>query len=135
MVCAMSAGAVSAATELMVMAATATTMWRFSSATSGANRLIPLRSDTGDRWPSPVSSLYFVVAGAALRIEELDIFGRRLHQFLVPAGGQNLSFHQKNDLVVIHYRRYLLRYRDERYAGIIVANVLQNRPLRRRIHA
>src|SRR5512142_776228 len=104
MVCAIRTGATRDATELMVMAATARMTWRFSPATSGTNRLIPLRSDAGWRGPRPESSVYFIVAGAALRVEKLDIFGRCLHQLLVRSSGQNLSFHQKNDLVVIHHR-------------------------------
>src|ERR1051326_8251471 len=103
MVRAIKTGATSEATELKVIAATATATWRFSSATSGMKRLIPLRSDAGCRGILPESSVYFVVAGAALRMEELDIFGGCLHQLLVRSGGEHLSFHQKNDLVVIHH--------------------------------
>src|SRR5207244_3697419 len=125
-----STGPVNAASELIVIATTATMMWGFSSATSGTNRLIPLRRDTGPRLLGPVSSLYFIVTGTALGVEELDIFRRCLHQFLMPSGRQDLSLHKKDDLVVIHYGRDLLRYRDKRDAGIIRAHVLQNGALR-----
>src|SRR5678816_4378995 len=134
-VCAIRTGPVSAASELMVMAITATMMWGFSSATSGTNRLIPLRSDTGPRLLGPVSSLYFIVAGAALGVEELDIFRRCLHQFLMFSRRQDLSLHQKDDLVVIDYGRDLLRHRDKRNPRIILAHVLQNDALRGGIHA
>src|SRR6478672_2571720 len=103
MVCAIRTGATKFATELRVMAATAMMTLRFSPAIRGRNRLIPLRSDAGARWLRPDSSVYFIVAGAALRVEELDIFGRSLHQLLMRSRGQYFSFHQENDLVVIHY--------------------------------
>src|SRR5690349_10232085 len=105
MVCAIRAGASREAPELRVMAATAMMTFRFSPATNGANRLIPLRSEAGGRGLRPVSSVYFIVAGAALRVKELDIFGTCLHQLLVRSSGQHLALHQKNDLVVIHHGR------------------------------
>src|SRR5665213_4284997 len=135
MVCAIRTGATRDATELMVMAATAIITWGFSPATSGANSLIPLRSDAGWRGPRPDSSVYFRVAGAALGVEELDIFGRCLHQLLVRSGGQDLSLHQNNDLVVIHHGGDLLRDGDERDSRIILADVLENRLFRARIDA
>src|SRR5436190_19538200 len=133
MVCAIRTGPVNAASELIVIDTTATMMLPFSLATNGTNRLTPVRSDTGARLLGPVSSLYFIVAGAALGVEELDIFRRCLHQFLMPSGRQDLSLHQKDDLVVIHDGRNLLRHRDERNPRIILAHVLQNRALRGRI--
>src|SRR6476646_10080766 len=135
MVCAIRTGPVNDASELMVMATTATITWRFSSPTSGTNRLIPLRSDTGPRLLGPVSSLYFIVAGAALGVEELDIFRRCLHQFLMFSRRQDLSLHQKDDLVVIDYLCCLLDHRDKRNPRIILAHVLQNGVLRGGIHA
>src|SRR4051812_5368490 len=125
MVCAIRTGATSAATELMVIAATATMICRFSSLISGRKRLIPLRSDAGWRGPFPESSVYFIVAGAALRVEELDIFGRCLHELLMRSSGQHLSLHQKNDLVVIHHRCNLLRYRNKRDPRVVFADVFQ----------
>src|SRR5690242_535924 len=98
MVCAMSTGATREATELKVMAATATITCDFSSAISGAKRLMPLRMVAGWRGPLPDSSVYFIVAGAALGMEELDIFGRCLHQLGMRSAGQDFSFHQEDDL-------------------------------------
>src|SRR5690349_13689193 len=135
MVRAIRTGATSEATELKVMATTATMMLGFSSATSGTNRLIPLRSDAGGRGILPESSVYFVVAGTALRVEELDIFGRCLHQLLVRSGGEHLSLHQNDDLVVIRHGRDLLRHREECHPRIILPYVLQNGVFRGRIHA
>src|SRR5678815_2886253 len=131
MVCAIRTGATSAATELNVMVATAITTLRFSSATSGTKRLIPLRSDAGGRGLLPESSVYFIVAGAALGVEELDVFGRCLHQLLMRSDSQHLSLHQQDDLVVIHYVRNLLRHRDERDPRIVLLHVRQNRLFRR----
>src|SRR5690242_16550143 len=103
MVCAIRTGPVNDASELMVMATTATMMWRFSSATSGRNRLIPLRRDAGPRLLGPVSSLYFIVSGAALGVGELDIFRGCLHQFRMFSGRQDRSFHRKDDVIVMDY--------------------------------
>ena len=69
--------------------------------------------------PVAVLSVYFVVARASLRVVELDIFRRCLHQLPVRADGQDLALHQENDLVVIHHGGDLLRHRNQRDAGII----------------
>src|ERR1700758_1099826 len=43
--------------------------------------------------------LYFIIAGALLRIKYLYVFGTAVHQFLMFAGGYNFALHQQNDLV------------------------------------
>ena len=56
------------------------------------------------------------MAGAALRVIDLDVLGRGLEQLLVGARRQHLSFHQQDDLVVVLDRRDLLRDRQQRDA-------------------
>ena len=82
-----------------------------------------------------VSRVYFIEICAPLRFVDLDVFGRGFHQVRVRSGGQHLAFHQQNDLVVMLHRRDLLRHRNQRDAGIILMNVLENGPLRVGIHA
>src|SRR6202171_3444580 len=94
-------GATSAATELNTIATRAVITLRFSLAISGANLLIPARSTPLDCGSLLVSSVYFIVAGASLRVIELDVFRRRRHQLLVRSGGQDLALHQENDLIVV----------------------------------
>ena len=113
-------GATSVARELSTSAINAPMNARFSVANSGMNFLLDSRSDRLGRGPVLVSSLYFIVARAPLGIVKLDIFGRRLHQFLVFSNGQHLALHQKDDLVVIHHRCNLLRHRNQRDSRIIL---------------
>src|SRR5665213_826540 len=95
-------GATSVVSELNTMAATAPMKGTFSVAKSGRNFLPDSRSDRFCG-RAAFSSVYFIVARAALGIVELDIFGRRLHQLAVRADGQEFTFHQENDLVVIDH--------------------------------
>src|ERR1700681_3793776 len=108
MVCPMTTGATSAATELTTIATRAVITFRFSLAMSGANLLIPARSVPLDWRTLLVSSVYFIMAGASLRVIELDVFRRRRHQVLVRSGGQHLALHQENDLIVVCNRGDLL---------------------------
>src|SRR5580692_6596797 len=90
-------GATRVATELNTIAAIAAINGFFSAAKSGRNFLPDSRSDRLGRGPFAVSSVYFIVACAALGIVELDIFRRCLHQLLVSSHGQNLAFHEENN--------------------------------------
>ena len=77
----MMTGPSSVAPELTSIATTATASAAAARRTiSGAKRLSAdaqraLRTEL----PGRFSSLYFVVAGASLRVIDLDVFGRRLH--------------------------------------------------------
>src|ERR671913_123800 len=56
--------------------------------------------------PCVVLSLYgFIMAGAPLRVVDLNVFGTAGHQLAVRAGGQDFRFHQQHDLVVVFHRR------------------------------
>src|ERR1035438_2525888 len=99
----MKIGATSVATELNVIATTAAMKGRFSLANSGINFRLDSRKDVFCRGPFTVSSVYFIVARAALGVVELDIFRRSLHQFLMLADGQDFAFHQQNDLVIVDH--------------------------------
>src|ERR1700727_1985448 len=96
-------GAMSVASELSTIAVRAAMQWRFSVAKNGRNFLLDSRTERLGRGPAAVSSLYFIVAGAALGIVELDIFRRCLHEVPVGSAGQDLTLHQQDDLVVIHH--------------------------------
>src|SRR5690242_19243621 len=93
----MMTGAMRVALELTSMATTAMTRGPRSSAIRGTKRLIAARS--GVLLPNGLvfSSLYFIVAGAPLRIVDLHVFRGSLHQLPMGPCGQNLSFHQEND--------------------------------------
>src|SRR5215469_8079528 len=131
----MSIGATRFATELHIRAPNATMTWSFSSPKRGASLPNACHMGTFGRKPCEVLSVYFVVSGASLRLIELDIFWRDLHQFSVRSGSQNFAFHQENDLIKMLDRGDLLRDRDKRNLWIKFLNILENGLLRRRIHA
>src|SRR5580700_5058683 len=102
-------GAIRVASELSTMAAKAPTQAFFSVANNGTSFLPDSQNERFCPMRFCVSSLYFIVARASLGIEELDIFGRCLHQLLVCADGEHLAFHQQDNLIVVGHRCNLLR--------------------------
>src|SRR5579864_5879364 len=127
----MMTGATRVAPELTSIAITATMICARSSATSGRNRLSPARSELLAPNGLVLSSLYFIVVRAPLRIVNLHVFRGGLQQFAVSPPGQDLSFHQKDDLIVVLDGRDLLRDRDQRDSGVLFLNVLEDRLFRR----
>src|SRR5271170_7885690 len=116
-------GPTSVAQELSSMAASAIAMLPRSGRINGAKRLIPARRVRFAPKALVVSSLYFIDIGAPLRIVNLYVFRRSLHELRVGSGGEQLAFHQKEDLVVVFHRADLLRHRDQSNARILFVNV------------
>src|SRR5580693_10608990 len=115
---------------LTSMAARATMMSPVSGFIRGTNRWTPAPNVPFFPAALPpvleVSRVYFIEIGAPLRFVDLDVFGRRFHQMGVSSRGEHLAFHQKNDLIVMLHRRDFLCHGNERDAGIIPMNVLEN---------
>src|ERR1700683_3274668 len=122
----MMTGPIRVAPELTSMAVSATARKPRSGTINGAKRLMPARRDRFEPKAWLVSSLYFIKIGTPLRVVDLHVFGRSFHELRVSSGGQQLAFHQKENLVVVLHRRDLLRYRDQSDTGILFVDVPQN---------
>src|SRR5260370_31557067 len=122
----MMTGPPSVARELTSMAATATARGPRSGTINGTKRLIPARRERFAPTALVVSSLYFIDIGTSLRVVDLHIFRRSFEELRVGSGGEHLTFHQKDDLVVVLDGRDLLRYRNQSDAGISFVDVPQN---------
>src|SRR5579871_850783 len=116
-------GPTSVAPELTSMASTARASRPRSGTINGAKRLTPARSVRWEPNALVVSSLYFIDIRAPLRIVDLDVFRRRLHQLRMGAGGEHLAFHQDNDLVVVLDGGDFLRDRNQSNAGVLLVNI------------
>src|SRR5215510_732125 len=128
---AITAGPSSEEAEVTSIATNASATIRFSSLKSGAMRLsaAPIEADCcGLSSLFRVLSLYFVVACASLRVINLYVFRRCLHQLCVRTRGQNLALHQKNNLVVVFDRSDLLSDGQQCDSGIITVYVLEDLP-------
>src|SRR4051794_4049577 len=109
-----------------IVAVNATTTDRRWSAITGASRRSAVSTDAaGCAWP-PLSLYGLVMAGASLGLIDLHVLGTGFEKVLVRAGGQHFPLHQQHDLVVVLDRRDLLRDRDQRQPGIVVAHVLED---------
>src|SRR6478672_12502279 len=122
----MMTGPTRVAPELISMAATATASGPRSGTISGTKRLTATRRGRFVPNPLAVSSLYFIEIGAPLRVVDLHVFGRSLHELRVGSGGEHLAFHQKDDLVVVLDGGDLLGYRNQSDSGILLLDVAEN---------
>src|SRR5690348_6964934 len=122
--------------DVTTTAAKACTTSPRSDRTTGPSWRTPATTPIVAAWCDPLLSVYeLVVAGAALGVIDLDVFGRRLHQVPVRAAREDFALHQQHDLVVVLDRPDLLGHRDERYVRVVRADVGEDRALGRRVHA
>src|SRR5579862_3169674 len=116
-------------TDVTMTAASACTTSVCSPAMTGlSRRMAATMPRAGASCVRLLSRYGFIVAGAALGVMNLHVFRRRLKQMPMGAGGEDLAFHQENDLVVVLDRSDLLRHGDQRHVRVVSPDVLENRP-------